>query len=637
MFFRTLVSSAFAGPATLCAVKALMLYSNLPVLAMLPILTYACDSILFRLAYACYLLPRGQNISFWRFARVVLVIFGAMLVVYLDYRLDMEAFLYALASFGLFSLSKVFSKIGPKIESKGEESWDSPLLVYLLAGIIPLIISGFATAKLENMAMAGRIALSWSITYRLFNLGPAVALHALFSSSLNSAYPFISEEHIGGALEEPSEPAREAVTATLHSGFWILAIGVLSHEYNFIDWLQVLTFTLIYVVCVGPKHIGYYPPRVLNLILRVLRRRPLPVHSKPWQFPFFLATTTLVFAVLISTNVVHWVDTIAYDRSVATFHTPAEPNLDQIYRPPKVRSFDVVIAHSAGDPIQAIQALTSMVQYTGYLNFLQPSITLYSQDSAFNSTTTAPSIDTLKGSFTGNLNLTPLPNVGGPTAALLHHILNSWDWLPVQTLFLSTSSVVSNPSILPLLVQHINKYFTPMGFPLPDALPKTGFLALGPHETCACNSCTDSFGWEDSFHLLPSMFGAAHKEQKVCDSVLLTYGNNFFASAARLRGLEKDVYQLLYDALVKRDVKNSWAHSKEKLPVMMQGEKREGRWGRGGVYEVPDSLERPWLGSTVERLWGVLLQCSEGRIAWGCAGFGVDRFGGAREDCGCIE
>ena len=34
---RTLVSSAFAGPATLCAVKALMLYDNLPVLAMLPV------------------------------------------------------------------------------------------------------------------------------------------------------------------------------------------------------------------------------------------------------------------------------------------------------------------------------------------------------------------------------------------------------------------------------------------------------------------------------------------------------------------------------------------------------------------------------------------------------------------------
>ena len=37
MGLRILVSSCFAGPATLAGVKALMLFSNLPVLAMLPV------------------------------------------------------------------------------------------------------------------------------------------------------------------------------------------------------------------------------------------------------------------------------------------------------------------------------------------------------------------------------------------------------------------------------------------------------------------------------------------------------------------------------------------------------------------------------------------------------------------------
>jgi hypothetical protein len=603
-------------------------------------LTYACDSISFRLAHVCRLLPRGQNISFLHFPKVILVIIGGVLLVYQDYRLDMHALLYALASIGLFSLAKVLSRIGPEIESKGTQSWDGPLHVYLLAAIIPLIMSGLATAKLENLVMAGHITQSWTIAYWLLNLGPAVVLHAWFSSSLNSAYPFISDEHIGGALEEPSEPAREAVTTTLQSGFWILIIGVLSQEHNFIGWLQVLAFTLIYAVCVGPKHIGYYPPRVLNLILRLFRRRPLPIHSAPWQFPFFLATTTLIFSALISTNVVHWVDTIAFDRSVRTFHVPAEPNLDQIYRPPRVRSFEVVIAHSAGDPVEAITALMNTVQHHGYLNFLNPHIKLYSKDSMFNSSTTAPDTDDFRGYFKGNLTVTPLPNFGGTTASFLHHIINSWDRLPVQTLFLSTSTVVRNPSSLPLMSRHLNKYFTPMTFPLPDALPKTGFLSLGPQEICnSCERCFDSFGWEDSFHLFPSMFGAANRKEKVCESVLLTYGNNFIASAARIRGVDKDVYQLLYDALVKADVKNSWAHSKEKLPVMLKGEKMGdgSRWGQGGVYGIPDSLERPWLGMTVERLWGVLLQCSEGRIAWGCAGFGKGRLRGGKEDCGCIE
>jgi len=57
------------------------------------------------------------------------------------------------------------------------------------------------------------------------------------------------------------------------------------------------------------------------------------------------------------------------------------------------------------------------------------------------------------------------------------------------------------------------------------------------------------------------------------DVLMLMHGNNFFASAARLRGLGKDVYQLLYAALVKKDVKNSW---RQKLPFIVEGEGKEG-------------------------------------------------------------
>ena len=608
-------------------------------------MTYACDSIFFRLAYACRLLPRGQNSSFWRFPKVILVLLGAVLVIYQDYRLNNRSLLYALYTFGLFSLAKVFSKVGPKIDSKGPEDWEFRLQVYLLAGIIPLIMSGFATAKFENLVRAGYIAQSWSITYLLLNIGPAVALQAIFSSSLSSAYPFISEEHIGGALEEPSESAREAVTSTLQSGFLILVMGVLSRSYTFVDWYQVLTFTIIYVICVGPKHIGYYPPRVLNIILRIFRRRPLPIHAEPWHFPFFLFTTTLVFSILVSTNVLHWVDTIAYNRSLKTFHFPESgPNLDQFYRPPKMRSFDVVIAHSANDPIAAITALMSMVQYNVILNTLSPQIILYSKNTLFNSSSTTPSLETLRGSFTGEVTIQYLPNTGSTTASLLHHILQTWDVLPVQTLFLSTTSLLHDPASLGVLSSHISQHFTPFAFPLPDALPKTGFLALGPQEVCPCHTCIDSYGWEDSFHLFPSLFNSAHNAspEEKCENVLLTYGNTFIASAARLRGVPRDVYQLLYDALTNSDIKNSWAHAKEKMPVKLEGETEGwdgegGRWGKGGVFEKEDSLEEPWLGLTVERLWGVLLQCSEGRIAWGCAGFGKGRLGGVKGDCGCMD
>jgi hypothetical protein len=134
------------------------------------------------------------------------------------------------------------------------------------------------------------------------------------------------------------------------------------------------------------------------------------------------------------------------------------------------------------------------------------------------------------------------------------------------------------------------------------------------------------------------MFGAVFPASPKCDSVLLTYGNNFVASAARIRGVKREIWQLFYDALVNEDLGNAWAHDKSKLPVRLQGEGEVGRWGKGGVYERGDSLESPFLGLTVERLWGVLLQCNEARLAWNCPSlWRGSRMGGGKEDCGCIE
>ena len=57
-----------------------------------------------------------------------------------------------------------------------------------------------------------------------------------------------------------------------------------------------------------------------------------------------------------------------------------------------------------------------------------------------------------------------------------------------------------------------------------------------------------------------------------------------------------------------------------------------------GVYGLSDSLERPWLGFTVERLWGILLQCSRKEIAWRCPSLEKGwRVGWVKSDCECID
>jgi hypothetical protein len=548
----------------------------------------------------------------------------------------MRALAAALVGYFFFSLSKVVSRIGPRIEPKGTYQWVSPLQVYLLAGIPPLIMATYAATNYENFVAASYIAKSWTLSHRLVTLGPGILLQILFASSMGSAYPYISQEHVGGALEESSESARDAAASTLQAGFWVMCFGVLGREQTLVDWIQVIAFMIIYIISVGPKIIGYYPPRALNLVFRILRRRQLPIHAEPWQFTICLITTTSIFAVLMSSNIMLWVDTVAYNRALRTWLDPPNLSLDTLYRPPVLRSFDIVIAHSTDDPISSITDLVSTFARYGPIQGINPKIKVYTQDPHFNMTQNTA--DELRSGtdFEGELSIQTLRDVGGVSAAFLHHILFSWDNMPVQSLFLSTST--ANSITNPLLISRLRSSFIAPAFPLPDALPKSGFLNLGEQETCSCGSCTDSLGWEDTFHLVPSMWAASRPGAKVCDSVLLTYGNNFVATAARIRGVKKDVWQMLYDALTNVDMDHAWAHDAEKLPKLLNGELGRGRWAEGEVYGEPDSLKKPYLGMTLERLWGVLLQCSEGRVAWRCPSLEVGwRLGGEKEDCGCID
>jgi len=598
--------------------------------------TYASDSILSRLAYSMFLIPRNQSISFRGFYRVAIVIVGVWVSIFLDYRLNKRALSVALAGHFLFSLSKIISRAGPRIEQKGPSTWESPLRVYLLAGIPPLLIASYAAAKYENIIDASNIARSWSTIYRAFNIGPAVLLQILFASSMNTAHPYVSQEHVGGALEDPSSTARDAAASTLQAGFWIMCLGVMGQEKTLIDWIQVIAFMLIYVVAVGPRIIGYYPPRALNLLFRIFRRRQMSIHAEPWQFITFLIPTTAIFATLMSTNIMFWVDTVSFNRSMRTWLGPPTLTLDNMYRPPVVRSFDVVIAHSAGDPVSSISDLIANFAAWGPLINTFPKVKVYTQDPHFNMSQSIASEIRIGTGFEGEISIQTLRNIGGVSAAFLHHILYSWDQMPVQSLFLSTTS--ANPITTPLLQSRLKTSFIPLAFPLPDALPKSGFLNLGEHETCTCGSCVDSLGWEDSFHLVPSMWAAARPGSRTCNSVLLTYGNNFVATAARIRGVKRDVWEMLYDALKNEDWDHAWAHDPDKLPKLREGELGRGRWAEGEVYGEKDSLTRPYLGMTIERLWGVLLQCSEGRIAWRCPSLEVGwRLGQQTEDCGCID
>ena len=635
------------------------------------------DSLLFRLAGAARLVEGNQaEKSLWK---VLLAFVCVVITAYDDYRLSIDGLLFAVTAHSLVSLAKLIPRTRPRIDNGSVHTWDCPLYTYLLTGIPPIVITTFAAVQFENVGDAFWVARSWGFWGLLLRLAPGVALLLIFKSPMNTAYPFSSSS----ALEDSSPQARAAITTTLQSSFFTSSLGILLGERNLISWLQVLSFVILYVVTAGPLTIGFYPPRLLNLLSRLLRKPQQKLTNEPWQLPFFLTITVAIFVVLFSSTILYWNVNVAYSRDAKNWGLGtlgSEVRLDRAYVPPQPYLFDIVIAHSDGDPIESIAELVAAFATREEIQPNNPRVKIYTKDQ--NLTQTSFGNTDIAGSFTNPLTAVILPNAGGITATYLYHLLDSWDSLPTQTLFLSTSPETMRN--LGQIKERLENYFIP-ALPLHServAEPTTSFLNLGEYSTCSCSSCDDELGWQDTFHLVPSMAGAAHGGSGAgaegkgsgmeCKEALLTYGNNFIAGAERIRGLKRDVYQLLYDALTNPNLRDGWAHDASKIPASKVssssaankgsansgGKDRpkgngvavdsfrgvndndangKGNLGKGEAFGEVDSLELPYLGYTIERLWGILLQCSTSEMAWRCPNtLRGWRRGGEVTDCGCL-
>jgi hypothetical protein len=206
--------------------------------------------------------------------------------------------------------------------------------------------------------------------------------------------------------------------------------------------------------------------------------------------------------------------------------------------------------------------------------------------------------------LTGATNVTKLPNVGREGETYLYHILNEWDRLAKHTVFLQAN--VHNPREF---YQRVKGYYDP---------ERTGMMGLGwSGNVCNCEDCGDRWSFEDSTGLFPSIHGRIYNSSTTCNTVLLSYKGQFIASAGRIRGIDKSIYDDLRNAFVDE---NSWAHQESYL---------KGR---------EDSMSTPLFGYTMERMWNLLMQCSSTDVSWKCPTLlSGDRLGGDIEDCQCFD
>jgi hypothetical protein len=105
-----------------------------------------------------------------------------------------------------------------------------------------------------------------------------------------------------------------------------------------------------------------------------------------------------------------------------------------------------------------------------------------------------------------------------------------------------------------------------------------------------------------------------------CDSntsILLSYNGQFVASAKRLRGISKSIYEELLLAI---PTSEGWGHNRN-------------------IIGYEQSLDNPFFGFTMERIWGLVMQCAtDDRVAVRCPSLLSGKsLGGDVRDCQCLD
>jgi hypothetical protein len=174
------------------------------------------------------------------------------------------------------------------------------------------------------------------------------------------------------------------------------------------------------------------------------------------------------------------------------------------------------------------------------------------------------------------------------------------------------------------LIPRINSYL----------VPQTGMLSLGfVGITCSCDRCGDRFGWEDKWDIVPSLYQHIYSQPCTPSTppILISYKGQFVASARRIHGIGRDIYATLLATITSVD---GWSHNQTVI-----GDVRLG--GGTGI----DSPDNPYFGFTVERVWGLLMQCAtDTMVTTRCPSLLSGSLDGieignmeSAGDCGCLD
>ncbi|KAF2849321.1 hypothetical protein T440DRAFT_519254 [Plenodomus tracheiphilus IPT5] len=580
--------------AMFCAIQAVLHFSNLPVLVMLTTIAFFAEG-------ALHVIAKLTPLSRMEIVRLILLGLACAGILSADHRLGVPGLVSSILAMLFTGAASALRKLTNKHFSSHTAKFTAESKWLVIMGNVVAIAWLLGPFNKERTLQidtqhAPLLALNAFSTAAAALLGTSIFFPR--DTQYNDQQPRI----VDASLQTISNVMMLMITTAITGCYSVLVV-----RRSYTSWYQVWCF-LFAIVCVGSRAIeGVYlatPGRRSNGGVRYqpLERAQSLAHDgldtssfvdeagiesletssvSPWRLRISTSLAGFIVGILwvpyLYLNFRH--DVVRNDVMV-----------DSQYQP--IISREVVISmynEPTDDVAQLIRNLRNMTQLSS------TRVTIYIKDNDADA-------EQVKQQTKAD-DVVMLPNIGREGETYINHMLTRWDSLAAETIFLQAH--IHNPREF---YARLNRFYQPS---------RTGFLSLGwSGVVCDIEDCSDEYFWRDEAHIFPEI-QARINNSATQSNALLNYKGQFIVSAARIRGIDKNIYDDLREAFVDEE---SWAHQEPYL---------QGR---------EDSMSQPLFGYTMERIWNVLFQCSDMQVAWKCPSLISGwRFGGDVGDCQCFD
>ncbi|KAF2150900.1 hypothetical protein K461DRAFT_296131 [Myriangium duriaei CBS 260.36] len=562
-YWTLAIAALAAGMALPLLMQAVIHLPNLLTLAMLSIIASLTHHTL------AYVFSPG-SLCEWPRTRLLLLGAACVTIFYDEYRVSVNGVIFSITTMGLIGIASFFFWNGVERVQRSRASYCPQRIFLFLTIAVSTVISSVYCWWLEG---------TFATTTSLEDFIPILIVNVISSATAITMAGSIVVDHGDHVKLEEAFEGTTANDKPSFAGFGVMlagvvAVGVTTLEIPAKETPRQLLSYFWAALFVDPRANWHWLTRLVGSTGNFLPWRNIrpSLSSKDMDYIHNVSETesgsdgelyadkrdgypsptppshTWPSMMALALTIAFWSLYILDPLLPLTSTSPhPTPHLDTSYQFRSV--LDIVINTYSEAPSVIISNLSPILSHPS-ISPLNPRVVIYTKHPNANLT--------LLQAETGAAEVHLRPNVGREGETYLHHILSSWDKLARHTMFLQAE--VHNPSFL---WKRLGEF---------DA-EKTGMLSLGLQSgSCECSRCGDVYGWVDGRKAISEVYERVYGDK--CEGrVGLTYKGQFIASARRMRGVGKGVYEWLWEGMVK-----------------------------GGMDENG-------TGFAVERGWGVLMQC----------------------------